>query len=68
MKQKMKRWAAYILSFCMMFGMMQSVSFRDVFAAAADGEIDESQEENRMVQTVRYLTRSEERRVGKECG
>lgn len=59
MKQKMKRWAAYILSFCMMFGMMQSVSFRDVFAAAADGEIDESQEENRMVQTVRYLTDTE---------
>lgn len=59
MKLKMKRWAAYILSFCMMFSMMQAVSVSVVFAAAADGEIEEAQEGDQIIQTVRYLTGTE---------
>ncbi len=57
MKQKMKQWIAYLLSFCMMFSMMQFVSGSAVSAAeVADGEIDESQEG---VQIVRYMTETE---------
>lgn len=57
MKQKMKQWIAYILSFCMIFSMTQFVSGSAVYAAeVADGEIDESQEG---IQIVRYMTGKE---------
>lgn len=57
MKQKVKQWIAYMLSFCMVFGMTQIMSVGAVFAAdVADGEIDTSQEG---VQIVRYLTGTE---------
>lgn len=60
MKQKMKQWIAYILSFCMIFSMTQFVSGSAVYAAeVADGAIDETREGDRIIRTVRYLTDTE---------
>ena len=57
MKQKVKQWIAYILSFCMVFGMTQFTPGDAVYAAGvADGQIDTTQEG---VQIVRYLTGTE---------
>lgn len=59
MKLTMKRWAAYILSFCMTFCIMQTASVSTVSANTADGEIEETQEGEQIVQTVRYFTNTE---------
>ena len=59
MKQKMKQWIAYMLSFFMIFSMTQAMSVNIVFAAAADGQIDVSQEGDQIIETVRYLTDTE---------
>lgn len=59
MKLTMKRWAAYILSFCMTFCIMQTASVSTVSADTADGEIEETQEGEQIVQTVRYFTNTE---------
>lgn len=57
MKQKVKRWIAYMMSFCMVFGMTQFTPGGAVYAAGvADGQIDTTQEG---VQIVRYLTEAE---------
>ena len=54
MKQRWKKSIAYIMSFCMLFGIMQTAAWEmPVYAETADGEVDESQEG---VHIVRYLT------------
>lgn len=65
MKLKMKRRVAYILSFCMIFSMMQTLSVSSVFAAA-DGEIEETREEDRVIQKVKYLTGTEMSSTGNQ--
>lgn len=54
MKQRWKKSIAYIMSFCMLFGIMQTAAWvTPVYAETADGEVDESQEG---IHSVRYLT------------
>ena len=52
MKQKLKRGIACIVSFCMIFSILEATAWNTVYAAE-DGAVDESQEG---FQTVRYLT------------